>query len=174
MIGLFVALGIAILTLIAILLWFLPHLLQQHSMRMAEESAQLREMLSEIISEHEAVAMRQVQLGTSLSYLQDQIEQVIPIDLADDSDERALLTVRDQETLTMLETRLGRLQDQIDHYIVTKQQRDQQENEAWANLLNLLNAMQERLRNLPQHTGIVLNDGSEGGRNGYQPYSPHY
>ena len=45
MAALFVALGIAVITLLALLLWFVPHLLHQQAMRSANESARLRNML---------------------------------------------------------------------------------------------------------------------------------
>src|SRR5919206_126388 len=71
--ALFVALGIMVLTLLALLLWFVPHLLQQQATRVAGETSQLREMLLDLLNEQEAVTMRQTQLGSSLSQLQDQI-----------------------------------------------------------------------------------------------------
>src|SRR5262249_4724085 len=73
MTALFVALGIMVLALLALLLWFVPHLLQQQATRVAGETSQLREMLLDLLSEQEAVTMRQTQLGSSLSHLQDQL-----------------------------------------------------------------------------------------------------
>src|SRR5258706_16127662 len=71
--ALFVALGIMVLALLALLLWFVPHLLQQQATRVAGETSQLREMLLDLLSEQEAVTMRQTQLGSSLSHMQDQL-----------------------------------------------------------------------------------------------------
>mgnify|MGYP000864462602 CR=1 FL=1 len=42
--ALFVALGIMVLALLALLLWFVPHLLQQQATRVAGETGKLREM----------------------------------------------------------------------------------------------------------------------------------
>jgi len=51
MTALFVALGIMVLALLALLLWFVPRLLQQQAVRVSDESAQLREMLLDLLSE---------------------------------------------------------------------------------------------------------------------------
>ena len=80
MTALFVALGIMVLALLVLLLWFVPHLLQQQAQRVAGETSQLREMLLDLLTEQEAVTMRQTQLGATLSHLQDQL--VLPFVLA--------------------------------------------------------------------------------------------
>src|SRR5438093_10137154 len=77
--ALFVALGIMVLALLALLLWFVPHLLQQQATRVAGETAQLRDMLLDLLNEQEAVTVRQNQLGSSLSNLQEQIADVAQI-----------------------------------------------------------------------------------------------
>jgi hypothetical protein len=58
----FIALGIAIITLLFILLWYVPHLFQQQAGRSAREAAQLRDMLLDMLNEQEAVMQRQAQL----------------------------------------------------------------------------------------------------------------
>ncbi len=154
MVGLFIALGIAILTLIAILLWFVPHLLQQHTMQVAQESARLRELIGEMVREHESVAMRQAQLGTSIAYLQDQLEQVVTLNLGDDGvRERLVLAQPETESLQRLESRLAHLQHEIDRYIETTHQRNSRENESWVHLLHLLHSMQDRLQAIPLENG---------------------
>jgi glycine cleavage system regulatory protein len=166
MTGLFIALGIAILTLIAILLWFVPHLLQQHTMQMAQEAAQLREIMGEMINEHEAVAMRQVQLGTSISYLQDQLEQIITIDVNDAQAPYMLSTLK-PESLAALEGQMNELQQQIDYYVKTSRTRTLQSNESWAHLLALLGSMQERLRDLSdEELAAVVAAAPRNGQNG--------
>jgi hypothetical protein len=152
MTGLFVALGIAILTLLAILLWFVPHLLQQQALQVAHESAQLREMIGEMINEQEAVAMRQVQLGTSVSYLQDQLDLV-----RQEYEQGAAPLARiDPDMLQMLETRVSSLQHQIDQQMHTARVYSGQENESWVYLLGLLTAIQERIRVLSEdHPGTA-------------------
>jgi hypothetical protein len=67
MTALFVALGIMVLALLALLLWFVPRLLQQQAVRVSDESAQLREMLLDLLSEQEAVTIRQTQLGAAIA-----------------------------------------------------------------------------------------------------------
>jgi hypothetical protein len=147
MIGLFVALGIAILTLLAILLWFVPHLLQQHEMRVATENAQLREIISEMLNEQEAVAMRQVQLGTSISYLQDQLEQIVTIGGAEGRSTR-MLPAMDPEAIQLLEARMSGLQVQVDRYVTSSRKQNRRENEAWLHLIGLLDSIQERINTL--------------------------
>ncbi len=150
MTGLFVALGIAILTLLAILLWFVPHLLQQHEIRVANETTQLREMISEMINEQEAVAMRQVQLSTSISYLQDQLEQLITIGSTETERGPHLLPTIDPEALQLLETRVYGLQHQIDSCVTLSHTSTTRDSEAWFHLLSLLAAIQDRLRVLSE------------------------
>jgi hypothetical protein len=159
MTGLFVALGIAILTLLAILLWFVPHLLQQQALQVAHESAQLREMIGEMINEQEAVAMRQVQLGTSVSLLQDQL------DLVRQENEQGVAPLArfDPDTLQMLETRVSSLQVQIDQQMYAARIHNGQENESWVYLLGLLTAIQERIRVLSEeHPGTAPTHTSPG------------
>ena len=74
--ALFVALGIMVLALLALLLWFVPHLLQQQATRVAGETTQLREMLLDLLNEQESVTIRQGQLNASLSSLQDQLSDI--------------------------------------------------------------------------------------------------
>lgn len=145
MIALFVALGIAVLTLLALLLWFVPHLLHQQALRTAGESAQLREMLLDMLNEQEAVTMRQAQLGTSIAYLQDQLEQMVHTNRGADQAAVAL----DVKAVAHLEERIGAIQSQIQAWIDTRNgvARPQQErdNEAWSYLLSLLAAIQDRV-----------------------------
>lgn len=140
---LFVALGIMVLALLALLLWFVPHLLHQQSARVASETAQLREMLLDLLNEQEAVAMRQAQLGSSLSTLQGRIE------ILAQNGSSARPTPEMMATITQLETRLSDLQEQIQHWLDGRQQgaqsRARQDNEAWAHLMGLLAAIQDRL-----------------------------
>lgn len=78
MTALFVALGIMVLALLALLLWFVPRLLQQQLLRSSNESAQLREMLLDLLSEQEAVTIRQTQLGAAIAQLQARLDVVAP------------------------------------------------------------------------------------------------
>lgn len=146
--ALFVALGIAVLALLALLLWFVPHLLQQQAVRSANESAQLREMLLDMLSEQEAVTMRQAQLGTSISYLQDQLEH------AATANSGVVAAAPDSAELRRLEERMSVVQSQIQSWLEGRvgaaRKRDEQDNEAWARLMGLLATIQQRVGELSQ------------------------
>lgn len=150
MTALFVALGIAVITLLALLLWFVPHLLHQQALRSASESAKLRDMLLDMLSEQEAVTLRQSQLGTSIAYLQDQLEQMVGV--AQRDAQRPEATPADQVALRQLEERIGAMQTQIQGWLELRanaQRSNQaQDNESWAYLMSLLNAIQERVGQL--------------------------
>ena len=155
---LFVALGIMVLALLALLLWFVPHLLQQAT-RVAGETTQLREMLLDLLNEQESVTIRQGQLNASLSNLQDQLSDIAS------AGNRALVV--DQEAsrvaesgMQQLEARLGELQGQIKEWADGRQfgarQRAAQDNESWANLMGLLASIQERVGTLSQDRASVM------------------
>ena len=157
--ALFVALGIMVLALLALLLWFVPHLLQQQATRVAGETTQLREMLLDLLNEQESVTIRQGQLNASLSNLQDQLSDIA------NAGSRALVV--DQQAarvaesgMQQLETRLGELQGQIKEWADGRQngvrQRAAQDNEAWANLMGLLASIQERVGTLSQDRASVM------------------
>lgn len=77
MTALFVALGITITTLLALLLWFVPHLLHQQALRSDQEAAELRAMLRNLLHEQKRVTLRQAALSTTLAHLQEQLEDVV-------------------------------------------------------------------------------------------------
>jgi hypothetical protein len=150
MAALFVALGIAVITLLALLLWFVPHLLHQQAMRSARESANLRDMLLDMLNEQEAVAARQAQLSTSLAYLQDQLEQIVGAAQRDISIGQG--HVADPASLRLIEERIGTMQSQIQGWLDTRTRAQRsvqvQDNESWAHLMSLLAAIQERVGSL--------------------------
>ena len=157
--ALFVALGIMVLALLALLLWFVPHLLQQQATRVAGETTQLREMLLDLLNEQESVTIRQGQLNASLSNLQDQLSDIAS------AGNRALVV--DQEAsrvaesgMQQLEARLGELQGQIKEWADGRQygarQRAAQDNESWANLMGLLASIQDRVGTLSQDRASVM------------------
>lgn len=147
MAALFVALGIAVITLLALLLWFVPHLLHQQAVRSARESSDLRDMLLDMLNEQEAVTMRQSQLSASIAYLQDQLEQIVGAAQRDVSRGQAPAT--DQLALRMLDERIGAMQTQIQGWLDSRarvqRSAQAQDNEAWAHLMGLLTAIQERV-----------------------------
>jgi DNA repair exonuclease SbcCD ATPase subunit len=138
--ALFVALGIMVLALLALLLWFVPHLLQQQAARVSGETAQLREMLLDLLNEQEAVAVRQAQLGNALSSMQFRLET-----LADAGPGMQ----RENVNTELIDARISELQSQIAEWLDGRQRGDRakslQDNESWANLLGLLAAIQERV-----------------------------
>lgn len=154
MTALFVALGIMVLTLLALLLWFVPHLLQQQAMRVAGETSQLREMLLDLLSEQEAVTMRQTQLGSSLMYLQDQLTNI-----AENGSQNLLQPQLAASTTQQIEARLSEMQQQIEKWISQGSQqasnRSIQDNEAWNKLIELLTNIQERVGTISQDRSSV-------------------
>ena len=157
--ALFVALGIMVLALLALLLWFVPHLLQQQATRVAGETAQLREMLLDLLSEQEAVTTRQTQLGSSLSSLQDQLSSIAK------NTERTRSSGSDaarvaESSVQQIEARLTELQGQIKQWADSRQNgsraRTAQDNESWANLMSLLSAIQERVGVLSQDRASAM------------------
>jgi DNA repair exonuclease SbcCD ATPase subunit len=148
-----------VLALLALLLWFVPHLLQQQATRVAGETTQLREMLLDLLNEQESVTIRQGQLNASLSHLQDQLSDIAS------AGNRALAV--DQQAsrvaesgMQQLESRLSELQGQIKEWADGRQQgtrqRAAQDNEAWANLMGLLASIQERVGMLSQDRASVM------------------
>ena len=157
--ALFVALGIMVLALLALLLWFVPHLLQQQATRVAGETTQLREMLLDLLNEQEAVTIRQGQLNVSLSNLQEQLTDIASAgSRAQQVDHQAALVA--ESGMQQLEARLGELQGQIKEWADGRQhgarQRAAQDNEAWANLMSLLASIQERVGTLSQDRASVM------------------
>lgn len=148
--ALFVALGIAVITLLALLLWFVPHLLHQQSLRSAQEAADLRDMLLDMLNEQESVTLRQAQLSRAITHLQDQLEQIVSS--APLQSERSQVAAVDPQALMLLEERIAAMQSQIQSWLEarTHLQRSAiyQDNEAWANLMGLLAAIQERVGSL--------------------------
>ena len=157
--ALFVALGIMVLALLALLLWFVPHLLQQQATRVAGETTQLREMLLDLLNEQESVTIRQGQLNASLSNLQDQLSDIAS------TGNRALVVDQQasrvaESAMQQLEARLGELQGQIKEWADGRQygarQRAAQDNESWANLMGLLASIQDRVGTLSQDRTSVM------------------
>ncbi len=147
MAALFVALGIAVITLLALLLWFVPHLLHQQALRSTREADDLRDMLLDMLNEQETVTKRQTQLSTSIAFLQDQLQQIVGV-----AGQKALGPGDDPAALRLIEERIGTMQYQIQSWLDTRTRVQRsaqvQDNEAWANLMGLLAAIQERVGSL--------------------------
>jgi len=163
--GLIVALGIMVLALLTLLLWFVPHLLQQQASTVAKETDDLRKILLDVLNEQQAVTTRQTQLGSSMSRLQDQISTVVQASSqAQHADQQAAQLA--EQTIQQLETRLGEVYAEIREWMDGRQQgaraRAAQDNEAWANLMSLLASIQERVGTLSKEhasmmTGVQAN-----------------
>jgi chromosome segregation ATPase len=153
MTALFVALGIMVLALLALLLWFVPHLLQQQAENVSYETRRLRDMLLDLLNEQEAVTLRQSQLGTSLMQLRDQIEIVAQNGAHAEGAGAGL-------AFQQLENRLSELQSQIQHWTEERQRvaagHAAQDNESWAYLLSLLAVIQERVGELSRERSNAL------------------
>jgi hypothetical protein len=152
MTALLVALGITVLAMLVLLLWFVPHLLQQQAVRTASESARLREMLLDMLNEQEAVTLRQTQLSTSISCLQDQLEQLVASSARGEVSVPAPGGAFDPEALRNIEAQINTLQGQFqawyEHRNGVVRARTEQDNESWAYLLSLLSTIQERVGTL--------------------------
>jgi hypothetical protein len=145
-----------VLTLLALLLWFVPHLLQEQAQRVAGETSLLREMMLDLLSEQEAVTMRQTQLGATLSNLQDQLAGIAEVGVGQAARQaQAAADVGIQQ----LETRLTELQSQIQEWAQQRPQesatRSAQDNESWAYLMSLLSAIQDRVGALSRDRASV-------------------
>lgn len=151
MAALFVALGIAVITLLALLLWFVPHLLHQQAVSNASEAARLRDMLLDMLNEQEAVTLRQSQLSASIGYLQEQLEQIVVVAQRGPA-AAGPVSAADQAALRQLEERIGAMQTQIQGWLDgrarVQRSAQAQDNEAWAHLMSLLAAIQERVGKL--------------------------
>lgn len=151
MAALFVALGIAVITLLALLLWFVPHLLHQQAVNSASEAARLHDMLLDMLNEQEAVTLRQSQLSASIGHLQEQLEQIVVV--AQRAPAAAgPAAAADQAALRQLEERIGAMQTQLQGWLDgrarVQRNAQAQDNEAWAHLMSLLAAIQERVGKL--------------------------
>src|SRR6185295_18015630 len=100
----------------------------------------------DLLSEQEAVTMRQTQLGSSLTHVQDQLASIAdsgtglavqPVQLAVDTG------------IPQLELRLTELQQQIQGWMEKDRHaplaQTVQDNESWAYLMSLLSAIQDRV-----------------------------
>ena len=147
----------AIITNVLLLVGFgllVPRWMRRQDTYAAQEATRLREMLLDVLSEQEAVALRQAQLGSSLASMQNQVRklteaeqaavQIFPTALA----EAAGVPQLDQR-LAAIQGTLGAW---VEHSTVEQQamQHAQQvrERQSWGNLLALLSTMQDHIASL--------------------------
>ena len=135
-----------VLALLVLLLWFVPNQLHKQSTRVSGETTQLREMLLDLLSEQEAVTVRQTQLGASLSHLQDQLAGIAEVGVGQSGRQAQFAA---EAGIQQLESRLTDLQSQIQVWATQRQgdspTRSAQDNESWAYLMSLLSAIQDRV-----------------------------
>lgn len=165
MLGLFVTLGITILTLIVILLWFVPHLIQQQArlerqvQQSSNEAEHLRGILFDIIQEQETVLKGQ---GTAYGPGQGAErgpENRTPAEQGpffenslrerDGVCQAAAPCSSEPTDLRLLEQRIRDLQEQMEAHMGIARKNAEQDNESWAYLLSLLSAILERLQTVP-------------------------
>lgn len=145
---LFVALGILVFALLVLLIWFVPHLMQQQTKRVAKETSQLRDMLLDLLNEQEAVTLRQNQLGGSLSGLRDHLEILAKNGFPVAANGQLSTDVQ------QVEAQIGEMRGQLQAWIAQRDgsasRQSAQDNESWAYVLSLLSAIQGRIGDLSQ------------------------
>lgn len=151
-----ILIGVAVVLNVLLLLgliFMMPRILNRQEGRATEEAARLREMLLDVLSEQEAVTLRQAQIGSSISYMHDQIGQLASgehtANIALSPDEIAAAT-----GLPQLQKRLELLQNQLGDWFQTgaraQQTQRMADSESWGNLMGLLATMQDRMAALNQ------------------------
>ena len=135
------------------LILMMPRILNRQEGRATEEAARLREMLLDVLSEQEAVTLRQAQIGSSISYMHDQIGQLANVEHS------ANITITPEQIaeatgLPQLQNRLETLQGQLGEWfetgVRTQQKQRLVDSESWGNLMGLLATMQDRIAVLNQ------------------------
>lgn len=135
------------------LIVMMPRIMTRQESRATEEAARLREMLLDVLSEQEAVTLRQAQIGSSISYMHDQIGQIAQADHA------ATVSISPEQIaeatgLPQLQHRIEALQGQLGEWFDTGKQTQQKQrvadSESWGNLMGLLATMQDRIAVLNQ------------------------
>ena len=127
-----------------------PRLLRRLDSRTSEEATRLREMLLDVLSEQEAVTIRQAQIGSSLSTMQGQIGKLAELEAPTFTLSPEALA--DAAGMPQLDRRLESLQGQLGSFLErsANEQREQQlkDSQSWSNLMGLLATMQDRITSL--------------------------
>lgn len=144
-----VALVLNVALLAGLILW-LPRLFRRQDGRASDEATRLREMLLDVLSEQEAVTLRQTQIGSSLMNMQTQIGklaetppqqlQISPESLA----QAAGLPELDQR----VEALQGQLGSLFERAVGEQREHQVRDSQSWTSLLGLLAAMQDRIASL--------------------------
>lgn len=157
-IGYFIGAAIALNVLLLLgLVIMMPRILSRQEGRATEEAARLREMLLDVLSEQEAVTLRQAQIGSSISYMHDQLGQLASVE------HTATLNISPEQIaeatgLPQLQHRIEALQGQIGEWFNGRAQVQHKQSladsESWGNLLGLLATMQDRIGVLNQAIAV--------------------
>jgi hypothetical protein len=151
--GIIITTGIVVsVLLLLVAIYSILRILSRQESRGGEESARLREMLLDVLSEQEAVTLRQSQIGSSLNFMNDQLNE---LQHASRSTTLALSAedIAAASGVPRLEQRIEALQGQLGEWFQagTQSRQEQVANaESWANLLGLLATMQDRIGELNQ------------------------
>lgn len=153
-IGYFIGAAIVLNVLLLLgLIVMMPRILTRQESRATEEAARLREMLLDVLSEQEAVTLRQAQIGSSISYMHDQIGQIASTEHA------ATLSISPEQIaeatgLPQLQHRIDALQGQLGEWFegrsLSQHKQTVADSESWSNLMSLLATMQDRMAVLNQ------------------------
>lgn len=127
------------------LLVIVPRLLRRHDSHASEDALRLREMLLDVLSEQEAVTLRQNQIGISLATMNQELNKLATTEPPTISPE----ALAQAAGLPQLERRLEALQGQLGGYYDQTQQTQHIERvteaQNWGNLMSLLATMQDRI-----------------------------
>lgn len=138
--------------LLLVAIFSILRILSRQESRTTDEAARLREMLLDVLNEQEAVTLRQSQIGSSLNFMNDQLNEIqhagraTPPGLG--SDETAAAG-----GLPRIEQRIEALQSQLGEWFRSGAQTRQErmaDSESWGNLIGLLATMQDRIGGLNQ------------------------
>lgn len=149
--GIIITTAIVVTVLLLVAIFLILRQLSRQESRGGEESARLREILLDVLSEQEAVTLRQSQIGSSLNFMNDQLNELQAsrgTALAISADDIAAAS-----GVPRLEGRIEALQGQLGEWFRAGAQTRQEQvsnAESWANLLGLLATMQDRIGELSQ------------------------
>lgn len=153
-IGYFIVAAIVLNVLLLLgLVIMMPRFMNRQESRATEEAARLREMLLDVLSEQEAVTLRQAQIGSTISYMNEQIGQIANTEHASTvsiSPEEIAAATGLPQLQNRIEALQGQLGDWFQHGVQTQQTQRVADAESWTNLMGLLATMQDRMAVLNQ------------------------
>jgi hypothetical protein len=131
-----------------------PRWLRRQDTHAAQEATRLREMLLDVLSEQEAVTLRQAQIGSSLASMQNQVEKLAvnepaALRIAPETLAQAAGVPRLDERMLALQETLGSwIETSVAEQQTAQQAQRLQESQSWGNLLGLLATMQDNISSL--------------------------